>query len=185
MGSESVQNRLGRDRPPRVHIHYKVETGGAIELIELPFVVGVMADLSGDRETPLEDWTDRQARDINAATLDNVLAEAAPRVAFTVPNVLTEGEGGQSELPVDIKFKKYADFNPANVAKQVEPLNKLLELQQSLKEIKRRIMSNPEFGKRLEGVMKDRDLLETILETQEGAPGTTPPAEPTKPEATT
>ncbi len=175
--SNSIQDRLGRDRPPRVHIHYKVEKGNAIELKELPFVVGILADLSGQRREPLAELSKRNPVDVLGGDIDKLMKDAKPRVAFTVPNVLSDREGGATELPVDIEFTKFADFSPTSVAKSLPPLAKLLEIQQSLMELKRRIMAQPDAGKRLDKVFKNHDLLDTILKAQAEDPAAAPPAD--------
>src|ERR1035438_4886927 len=129
MAKESIQKKLGRVRPPRVHITYDVETGGAIEKKELPFVVGVMADLSGQPEKALPGVKDRKFVDIDRDNFDAVLSKAAPRLLYKVDNTLTEDD---TRLGVELKFKSLEDFEPQNVAKQVEPLRKLLEIRNQL-----------------------------------------------------
>src|SRR5947207_7336003 len=110
MGSESTQHKLDRVRRPRVQISYDVETGGAMQKVELPFVVGVMADLSGQPKEPLKPLKDRKVVQIDRDNFDNVLAKAAPRLAMKVNNKITDQEG---KLPVELNFKKMDDFEPA------------------------------------------------------------------------
>lgn len=122
MGKASSQKYIARNRAPRVQIEYDVELYGAEKKIELPFVAGVMADLSGKPAEALPDVAERKFLDIDAENFDQRLKAAKPRVAFQVPNTLT-GEGNMS---VDITFESMDDFSPAAVARKVDALNKLL-----------------------------------------------------------
>src|ERR1700677_3578659 len=121
MPKESLQKKIGRVRPPRVQISYEVETGGAIEKKELPFVVGVMADLSGqpDPSKPLAAVKNRGFVEIDRDNFDKVLAKMAPRLAFKVDNKLSDDD---TKIGVEIKFSSMEDFEPQNVVEQVEPL---------------------------------------------------------------
>src|SRR5215472_7435790 len=107
---ESVQKKLGRIRPPRVHITYDVETGGAIEKREIPFVVGVMADLSGQPEKPLPALKDRKFVEIDKDTFDRVMGQINPRLVFKVDNRLSEDD---TRLGVELRFRGMDDFQPA------------------------------------------------------------------------
>src|SRR5882762_8996565 len=109
MPKESIQKKIGRVRPPRVHITYDVETGGAIEKKELPFVVGVLADLSGNPEKQLPPVKDRQFAEIDRDNFDQVLAKSAPRLTYKVDNKLTDDD---TRLGVELKFKSMEDFEP-------------------------------------------------------------------------
>src|SRR5262245_28496715 len=120
--SESVFDKKGRVRPPRVHITYEVEKNGAMVLKELPFVVGVMADLSGQPKEPLAKLKDRKFVEIDRDNFDDVLRSQRPRVAMKVDNTL-KGDG--SQLSVELDFKKLSDFEPEQVVRQVKPLNDL------------------------------------------------------------
>src|SRR5580658_7794310 len=112
MAKESLQKKLSRVRPPRVHITYDVETGGAIEKREIPFVVGVLADLSGMPEKPLPAIKDRKFVQIDRDNFNEVLGKINPRLAFKVPNKLSEDD---TKLGVELKFKDMDDFHPAKV----------------------------------------------------------------------
>lgn len=136
---ESLQKKLGRVRPPRVHITYDVETLGAIEKREIPFVVGVLADLSGLPTKPLPKLKERKFTEIDRDNFDQVMAKQEPRLAFKVDNKLTE-EGGR--LGVELKFQKMADFEPDNVARQVAPLNQMLELRTKLSNLRSSLYGN-------------------------------------------
>ena len=112
----SIQHKLDRVRRPRVQITYDVETNGAMQKVELPFVVGVLADLSAQPTEPLKPLKERQAVNIDRDNFNDVLAKAAPRVAMKVQNRLT---GEDTKLAVELKFKHIDDFEPAQVAEQV------------------------------------------------------------------
>lgn len=128
MAAGSSQKFIGRNRTPRVHIEYDLEVYGAQKKINLPFVMGVMADLSGKPAEPLAPVADRKFLEIDVDNFDDRMKAYKPRVAFQVPNTLT-GEGNMS---VDVTFESMDDFSPAAVAKKVEPLRKLLEARTQL-----------------------------------------------------
>lgn len=125
----NTQHKLDRIRPPRVQITYDVETGGAIEKKELPLVVGILADLSGHREEPLPKLKERKFTQIDRDNFNDVLKSLTPRLKFTVDNKVSK-DGGK--LAAELKFQHLDDFHPVNVAKQIEPLNKLLQARQRL-----------------------------------------------------
>jgi type VI secretion system protein ImpB len=154
MAKESLQKKEGRVRPPRVHITYDVETGGAIEKRDLPFVVGVMADLSGMPEKPLPAMKDRKFVDIDRDNFDAVLKKINPRIAFKVANKLSEDD---TKLGVELRFESLDDFHPAKVANQIDPLRKLLDVRKSLANIRSSLIGND----KLEG------LLQEIIHNQE------------------
>lgn len=128
MAKASSQKFIARNRAPRVQIEYDVETYGSEKKVQLPFVVGVMSDLSGKPTEPLPPIVDRKMLEIDIDNFDDRLKSMKPRVAFTVPNTLT----GEGNLAVDITFKSMDDFSPAAVARNVEALNKLLEARTQL-----------------------------------------------------
>ena len=123
MARASSQKFIARNRAPRVQIEYDVELYGAEKKIQLPFVMGVMADLSGKPAEPLPAVADRKALEIDVDNFDDRLKAMKPRVQFQVPNTLT----GQGNLNVDLTFDSMDDFSPAAVARKVDGLNKLLE----------------------------------------------------------
>ncbi len=143
---ESIQHKLDRVRPPRVHITYDVEVGGAIENKELPFVLGVLGDFSGQPEEPLPRVKDRKLIEIDRDNFDQVLAAMKPRLAYRVDNKLTN-DG--SKMSVELRFKSIDDFQPDNVVQQVEPLRKLVNARQRLSDLLSKMDGN--------------DKLETIL----------------------
>ncbi|MCU0914223.1 MAG: type VI secretion system contractile sheath small subunit [Planctomycetes bacterium] len=125
---KSSQKFIGRNRAPRVQIEYDVEIGGAQRKVDLPFVMGVMADLAGKPADPLPALGERKFLDIDADNFDERVKAMKPRVAFQVPNTLT----GEGNLSVDLTFESMDDFSPAAVAQKVEALNKLLQMRTQL-----------------------------------------------------
>ena len=128
MAKASSRKFIARNRAPRVQIEYDVEVYGAQKKIELPFVMGVMADLSGKPADPLAPVADRKFLEFDIDNFDDRLKATKPRVAFSVPNTLT----GQGNLSVDITFESLDDFSPGAVARKVEALNKLLTARNQL-----------------------------------------------------
>ena len=126
--NNSSQKFIARNRAPRVQIEYDVEIYGSEKKIELPFVMGVLADLSGKPVEPLPTVSERKFLDIDIDNFDERMKAIQPRVAFAVPNTLT----GQGQLMVDITFESIEDFSPAAVARKVEPLSRLLEARTQL-----------------------------------------------------
>jgi type VI secretion system protein ImpB len=151
---ESIQQKISRIRPPRVHISYEVETGGAIEMKELPFVVGVLGDFSGKPVDPLPRLRDRKFVDIDRDNFDSVLAGMKPRLAFQVDNKLQD-DG--SKLGVELKFNSMDDFHPDNVAQQVEPLRKLVEARRNLSDLLAKMDGNDKLGDLLTDVLQSTD----------------------------
>jgi type VI secretion system protein ImpB len=123
VGKESSQKFIARNRAPRVQIEYDVEVYGAEKKVQLPFVMGVLADLSGQPAEPLAPVAERKFLDIDVDNFDDRLKAMKPRVAVQVPNTLT----GEGNLAVDLTFESMDDFTPAAVARKVDSLNKLLE----------------------------------------------------------
>ena len=146
--SESLQHKLDRVRRPRVQITYDVETNGAMVQKELPFVVGVLADLSAQRKTPLPAMRDRKFVEIDRDNINKVMADAAPEVQIRVDNKLAN-DG--SQLGVNLKFKSVDDFEPGAVAQQVAPLKELLDMRKRLDEV----MAKMETNVKLEGLLQD------------------------------
>jgi type VI secretion system protein ImpB len=126
--ADKSQKFIARNRAPRVQIEYDVEVYGAQKKVELPFVMGVMADLSGKSEVPLPAVADRNFLDFSVDNFDDRMKAMKPRVAVQVDNTLT----GEGKMPVALTFESMADFSPAAVARQVEPLKALLEARTQL-----------------------------------------------------
>ena len=158
---QSITKKLGRVRPPRVHITYDVETGGAIEKREIPFVVGVMADLSAQSDKPATKLKDRKFTEIDRDNFDQVMAKQEPRLAFKVDNTLTPAGG---KLGVELRFKKLSDFEPQNVARQVQPLNHLLELRTKLANLRSSLYGND----KLEELLQDAIVKTESLRKESG-----------------
>jgi type VI secretion system protein ImpB len=141
MAKESVHKKLERVRPPRVHVTYDVEVGDAIEVKELPFVMGVLADLSGQPTEALPRLKDRRFVEITPDNFDGVLESFKPHLSLEVDNKLSE-EADAGKLKVDLDFKSLDDFDPASVAKNVKPLRELLDLRQKLGDLRGALQGN-------------------------------------------
>jgi type VI secretion system protein ImpB len=128
VAKQSSQKFIARNRAPRVQIEYDVEVYGAQKKIQIPFVMGVMSDLSGDAREPLPGVEERKFLNFDVDNFDERMKSMKPRVAFSVPNTLT----GEGNLSVDITFESMEDFSPAAVARKVDALNKLLEARSQL-----------------------------------------------------
>ena len=157
--SESIFDKKGRVRPPRVHITYEVEKNGAMVQKELPFVVGVMADLSGQPQEPLAKLKDRKFVEIDRDNFDDVLKAQRPRVAMKVDNTL-KGDG--SQLSVELEFKRLGDFEPEQVVRQVQPLNELLEVRNKLKDLLSRTEGNDRLEELLDAIISKPDVREKL-----------------------
>lgn len=152
--AESLQHKLDRVRRPRVQLTYDVETGGALEKKELPFVVGVLADLSGHPSEAPKAIKDRKFVPIDRDNFDDVLAKAAPRVALKVDNRLT-GDG--SKLAVELNFNSFDDFEPARVAAQVPALKELLEVRGRLNQLLSKMEGNDKLGELLGDILENTE----------------------------
>ncbi len=157
--SESTQHKLDRIRSPRVHITYDVEVGGAIQLKELPFVIGVLADLSGKPDEPLPRLKDRNFVEIDRDNFNKVLAGMKPRLAFQVDNTL-QNDG--SKMNVELRFGDITDFEPEQVVKQIDPLRKLLEARERLANLKNKMDGNDKLESLLQDVITNTDSLKTL-----------------------
>ena len=153
--SESTQKKLSRIRPPRVQITYDVETGGAIEKKELPLVVGIMADLAGKPAEALPPVKARKFVEIDRDNFNDVMASINPRLAFQVDNKLDEESA--TKLNVELKFRSIEDFNPAEVVKQIEPLNKLFEARQRLMDLLAKLDGNDKLDALLQEIVDNPD----------------------------
>jgi type VI secretion system protein ImpB len=159
--SESLQHKLDRVRRPRVQITYDVETGGAMEKKELPFVVGAMADLSGMPSEPQKAMRDRKFVPIDRDNFNDVLEKAAPRLAFKVNNTLS---GDDSKLPVELNFKSMDDFEPAKVAEQVPALKELLDMRSSLSELLGKMEGNDKLDQLLADVLANSENAKSLAD---------------------
>jgi type VI secretion system protein ImpB len=161
MAQESVQKKLERVRPPRVNISYEVETGGAIELKELPFVMGVLGDFTGQPVEPLAKLKDRKFVDVTPDNFDEVLASMKPHLAFTVENKLSE-DAEAGKLGVDLHFESLDDFAPDQVARQVKPLREMLELRTKLADLRGTLQGNDKLEEILQATMSDEDKMKRL-----------------------
>ncbi len=166
MPKESLQKKIGRVRPPRVQITYDVETGGAIEKKALPFVVGVLADLSGQPDKPMLTVKDRNFVEIDRDNFDKVLAKMEPRLAYKVDNKLSNDD---TKIGVELRFSNMEDFEPQNVVEQVEPLRKLIELRRKLSNLRSSLYGNDKLEKMLQEILNDDQELNK-LRTEVGLP---------------
>ncbi|MBU6293978.1 MAG: type VI secretion system contractile sheath small subunit [Planctomycetes bacterium] len=167
MPSDSLQHKLDRVRRPRVQITYDVETNGALQKVELPFVVGVMADLSGQPKDPLKAVKDRKFVNIDRDNFDDVLARSAPRLAFRVDNKLTNEN---SQLAVELNFKNMDDFSPAKIAEQVGPLKELLEMRQRLSQLLNKMEGNDKLEQLLSDVLGSTEKAAALAKEMGVAP---------------
>lgn len=161
MARESVHAKLERVRPPRVHVTYNVEIGNAIELKEIPFVMGIFADMSGMPEEPLPKIKDRRFVEITPDNFDSVLESMKPRVAFSVENKLSD-DPNAGKLGVDLTFKSMDDFEPEQVARRVQPLKELLDLRTKLSDLVGTLQGNEKLDKLLQDVITNTDKLEKV-----------------------
>ncbi len=154
MPSSSQQHEIDLVRRPRVHITYDVETEGATVKVELPFVVGVMADLSGQPKEALKALKDRSFVPIDRDNFDAVLAKATPRLAVKVQDRLTDKD---QKLAVELNFRCLDDFEPARVAEQVGPLRELLEMRAALTNLLGKMEGNDKLEQMLSDVLSNND----------------------------
>src|SRR5947209_12071152 len=152
--AESMQHKLDRVRRPRVQITYDVEAGGAMKKVELPFVVGVLADLSGQPSEALRPLKERKVVNIDRDNFNDVLAKATPRVAMKVQNRLTDED---TKLAVELNFKSMDDFEPAKIAQQVGPLRELLEMREKLNQLLTKLEGNDKLEALLGDVLNNTD----------------------------
>ena len=161
MARESTQHKLDRVRSPRVHITYDVETGGAIELKELPFVVGVLGDFTGQPTEPLPKLKERKFVEVNPDNFDSVLEGMKPHLAFSVENKLSD-EPNAGNIGVDLTFKSIEDFEPEQVARRVEPLRELLDLRTKLSDLVGTLQGNEKLERLLQDVINNSGKMEQM-----------------------
>lgn len=157
----SVHGKLSRVRKPRVHITYEVEIGDAMEKRELPFVMGVLGDFSGTPTSKLKPLRDRKFVQIDRDNINDVLRQMTPGLNLRVENTLA-GDG--SELGVQLKFESMDDFEPAQVANQVEPLKKLVETRNQLRDLLTKVDVSSDLEATLEEVLKNTDSAAKLAE---------------------
>jgi type VI secretion system protein ImpB len=163
--AESSQKFIARNRAPRVQIEYDVELYGAQKKIQLPFVMGVLSDLSGKPSEPLPPVADRKFLEIDVDNFDSRMKAIKPRAAFQVPNTLT----GEGNISVDITFESMDDFSPAAVARKVDALNKLLEARQQLSNLVTYMDGKTGAEELIAKVLQDPALLKSLAATKKPA----------------
>lgn len=164
MASDKSTDFLKRNRPPRVNISYE-DPYDSEKMVELPFVMGVLSDLSGNAsEVEKPDIEERDFTDVTSSTLDDYMKSTAPAVSFNVENKM----GGADRLGVTLKFESMDDFNPANVAAQVPALKKLLEARQHLANLQRYMNSKPKAQDQIRKLLNDPDLMAALAEREAG-----------------
>jgi type VI secretion system protein ImpB len=161
MAKQSTQHKLDRVRPPRVHVTYDVEVGDAIELKELPFVMGVLGDFTGQPTEPLPRLRDRKFVEVNPDNFDSVLEGMKPHLSFSVENKLSE-DSNAPQLKVDLHFKSMDDFEPENVARQVQPLKELLDLRTKLSDLRGSLQGNDKLEELLLDAVGDKNKLDKL-----------------------
>jgi type VI secretion system protein ImpB len=174
MARASSQKFIARNRAPRVQIEYDVELYGAEKKIQLPFIMGVMANLSGNPAEPLPDVADRKFLEIDIDNFDQRLKAMKPRAAFQVPNTLT----GDGNLMIDLSFESMDDFSPAAVARKVDALSKLLEARQQLANLLTYMDGKTGAEQLIKKVLQDPTLLKAVASAPKPAEaGTDAPAQ--------
>ena len=173
MARASSQKFIARNRAPRVQIEYDVELYGAEKKIQLPFVMGVMANLSGNPAEPLPDVAERKFLEIDVDNFDQRLKAAKPRVTLQVPNTLT----GEGNLMVDLTFDSMDDFSPAAVARKVDALAKLLEARQHLSNLLTYMDGKTGAEQLVRQILQDPALLKTLAAAPKPADGADAPTQ--------
>jgi type VI secretion system protein ImpB len=161
MARESTQTKLSRVRPPRVQITYDVQVGDAIELKEIPFVLGVLADLSGNPTEELARLKDRKFVEVTPDNFDDVLASMKPHLAYSVENKLAS-DPDAPKLKVDLNFRSLEDFEPEKVARQIKPLEQLLELRTRLADLRGSLQTNQTLDDLLQEVINSSEKMQRL-----------------------
>ena len=167
--SDSLQKWVGRNRPPRVQITYDVEIGNAFEKKELPLVVGLMADLSGQPENPLPKFKERRFVEIDRDNFNDVMTKIAPRLDISVPDTL-KGEGN---LKVELHFNQIDQFEPESIVNQITRLARLLEARQQLRDLLGKLDGNDELDALLENILQNTEDLKQLKGSTEASDGET------------
>lgn len=161
MARQSIHKKLEKVRPPRVHITYDVEVGEAIEVKEIPFVMGVLGDFSGKPREPLPRLKDRKFVEVTPDNFDNVLEAMKPHLAFSVENKLSE-DPDAGNLKVGLDFKSLDDFSPENVARQVKPLREMMDLRTKLADLRGGLQGNEKLEDLLLDAVSNTDKLDKL-----------------------
>lgn len=158
---DSVQKKLAKVRAPRVHLTYDVEVGDSIETKEIPFVVGVLGEFSGDSVLEQPRLKDKKFVEVDLDTFDEVMSGLAPRATFRVSNNLSD-KGG--EFAVDLAFNRIDDFRPEAVAAQIEPLKQLVQARDRLADLRNKISANEKLEDLLDDVLKNTEQVRKMVE---------------------
>jgi len=156
--ADSTQKKLERVRPARISISYEVETGGALEMRELPFLMGVLGDFTGQPTEPLARLKDRKFVEVTPDNFDDVLASMKPHLSLAVENKLSEAADAP-KLGVDLNFRSMDDFSPDAVARQVKPLRELLDLRTQLADLRGSLQTNEKLDEVLQSTLGDADKM--------------------------
>jgi type VI secretion system protein ImpB len=165
--SDSLQKWVGRNRPPRVQITYDVEIGNAFEKKELPLVVGLMADLSGQPENPLPKFKERRFVEIDRDNFNDVMTKIAPRLDISVPDTLM----GEGNLKVELHFNQLDQFEPESIVNQIPRLARLLEARQQLRDLLGKLDGNDELDALLENILQNTEDLKQLKGSTEASDG--------------
>lgn len=168
MARESINKKLERVRPPRVQITYDVEVGNAIELKELPFVMGVLGDFTGQPEEPLARLKERKFVEVSLDNFDSVLASMKPHLSYFVENKMSE-DPDAGRIGVNLHFQSMDDFEPENVARQVKPLRDMLELRTKLADLRGSLQGNEKLDDILLATVKNEDKMKKLKAEVEGS----------------
>jgi len=160
VAKQSTQHKLDRVRSPRVHITYDVEVGGAIEIKELPFVMGVLGDFTWQPDAAMAKLREMKFVEVNPDNFDSVLEGMKPHLAFSVDNKLTDDP--DAKIKVDLHFKSLQDFDPEQVARQVKPLNELLELRTRLSDLRGSLQGNDKLDDLLQDAINSTDKMDKL-----------------------
>jgi type VI secretion system protein ImpB len=161
MPRESTQTKLSRVRPPRVQITYDVQVGDATEIKEIPFVMGVLSDLSGNPTEELPKLKDRKFVEVTPDNFDDVLASTKPHLAYSVKNKLVN-EPDAPKVKVDLAFRSLGDFEPERVANQIKPLRELLELRSRLADLRGTLQTNQTLDELLQEVINSSEKMQQL-----------------------
>ncbi len=167
--AESFQQRRKRQRPTRVNLVYEVETGGAMVKRELPFIMGVMADLAGDNAENLPELPDREFAEVKPDNFDKVLKGIAPKLQYSVDNKLEPDS--EDKIGIELNFQSFDDFSPEKVAEQVEPLKALLDKRRDLADLKSKLATNRKLNKAIQAALGDEDSKSQLKSELESSGG--------------
>lgn len=165
---ESVQKKLQKIRPPRVQMTYDVEVGDAIEQKELPFVMGVLGDFSGDSEVGKKKLKDRKFVNIDIDNFDEVMKGIEPRSVYRVKNEISDDQG---EFVVDLKFRAMDDFRPESIVQQIDPLRQLLEARTKLADLRNKVAINEKLEDILSEVLTSTEKLVALSQQSQKEEG--------------